>query len=120
MYYYGDIGPCDDQSLIRITFVVIEKRGAGWAKLRIVRIESLAEGCQVEINDCSDITDEHDTNIKLITFIGRTKLINGVETYLINYPAIEPGFRIALKATEEFVALKDDNFIPSPFYPSGI
>lgn len=120
MYYYCDIGPCDDNSLIRITFLIIEKRGAGWAKLRIIRIESLAEGCDVEINDCSDITGENHKDIKLITFIARTKLINGAETYLINYPAIEPGFRIALKATEGFVGLKEDNFIPSPFYPSGL
>jgi hypothetical protein len=121
MYYYGDIGPMvSDESLGRLTFIVVEWGRMGWAKLRIIRIETIIPGHEVSIIDCSDTNGETEERLESITFRGRQRVEEGVQTYLINYPLVAPGFRIALRPSEDLYPLTEDNFRSSTFYATGL
>ena len=109
-----------DESLGRLTFIVVEWGRMGWAKLRIIRIETIIPGHEVSIIDCSDTNGETEDKLESITFRGRQRLEEGVKTYLINYPIVAPGFRIALRPSEDLYPLTEDNFRSSTFYATGL
>jgi len=107
MYHYADIGPMDDRSILRISFIVVEKGRMGWAKLRMIQSDMICPGKEPESFNFSE------EQINSISFRGRLKVVDGLDTYIINYPAVQPGFRILLRASQELIPLTQDNFRPT-------
>ena len=114
MYHYADIGPMDDRSILRISFIVVEKGRMGWAKLRMIQSDMICPGKEPESFNFGDLPDESsEEQINSISFRGRLKVVDGLDTYILNYPAVQPGFRILLRASQELIPLTQDNFRPT-------
>jgi len=86
----------------------------GWAKLRMIQTDIICPGKEPESINFGHIPDESsEEQINSISFRGRLKVVDGLDTYILNYPAVQPGFRILLRASQELIPLTQDNFRPT-------
>ena len=110
MYYYADMHNGSDTNYVqRWTFRVFEKKSKGWASLQVIRIDDLED----------DIVEIHDLEDEMICK-ARSKIIDGVSTFLLNMPNVEKGLRIALTPSPEIVPLTLSNIKTVIFYGKGL
>lgn len=117
MYYYADLYiNTNDKSAQRWNFIIIEKRDKGWAKALLVRIDEVKDGILQ-----THVIDQYDKdNLNLPIFRARSKIIYGVNTYIMNMPKVERGISVGLIPSNEIIPLTMENVNHIVFYGNGL